>query len=73
MRSKENEDYEKPTINKQSIGLMNKFGGAGNTLPYDNIFGVSASELVEHFGSPLWVVSEANLREKYKDLSLIHI
>lgn len=68
MRSKENENYEKPTITKHSIGLMNKFGGAGYSLPYDNISGVPVRELVERFGSPLWVVSEANLREKYKDL-----
>jgi len=48
---------------------MNKFGGAGHSLPYGNISGVSARELIEQFGSPLWVVSEADLREKYRDLS----
>lgn len=69
MYHEENENYEKPTINRQSIGLMNKFGGAGHSLPYGNISGISVRELIEQFGSPLWVVSEADLREKYKDLS----
>jgi len=68
MYSEENGKYEKPTINRQSIGLMNKFGGAGHSLPYNNISGVPVRELVERFGSPLWVASEASLREKYKDL-----
>ena len=53
MYHEENENYEKPTINRQSIGLMNKFGGAGHSLPYGNISGVSARELTEQFGSPL--------------------
>lgn len=68
MHDEENENYEKPTITKHSIGLMNKFGGAGYSMPYGNISGVPVRGLVERFGSPLWVVSEANLREKYKDL-----
>ena len=63
-----NVDYEKPTVAKHSVGLMNKFGGAGYSVPYEKISGVPVRELVERFGSPLWVVSEDNLRERFRDL-----
>jgi len=68
MRREKTEKYEKPAITKHHAGFMNKFEAAGYSLPYDKVFGVPVIELVKRFGSPLWVVSEASLREKYKDL-----
>jgi diaminopimelate decarboxylase len=61
-------DYEKPAITRHHTGFMNKFGAAAYSLPYNKISGVPVRELVKQFGSPLWVVSEEVLREKYKDL-----
>lgn len=60
--------YEKPVILKVQTGMMNKFGSS----PYytrkirTDIDGVAISELVEKFGSPLFVFSETSLRKKYK-------
>ena len=68
MHSEKIENYEKPTITKHEVGFMNKFGAARYSLPCDKISDVSVRELAKRFGSPLWVVSEANLREKYRDL-----
>jgi len=68
MHSDENENYEKPTITKHHVGFMNKFGPAGYSLPEDKIFDMPVRELVNRFGSPLWVVSEAKIREKYEGL-----
>jgi diaminopimelate decarboxylase len=68
MNSNKTENYEKPVITKGNAGSMNQFGAAKYLLPLDNIDGVQIKELVKQFGSPLWVVSEATLRGKYKDL-----
>ncbi len=60
--------YEKPVINRVETGFMNKFGAS----PYyarrirKEIDGVSIDELVERFGSPLFVISERQLRENYR-------
>lgn len=60
--------YEKPFIIKHSIGLMNKFGRTPNTASFGKIDGVNVAELINNFGSPLYVVSEGTLRRKYKDM-----
>jgi len=60
--------YEKPVIIKVQTGMMNKFGSS----PYysrkirTEIDGVTINELVEKFGSPLFVFSETALRQKYR-------
>ncbi len=60
--------YEKPVILKVQTGMMNKFGSS----PYYNrkirteIDEVAISDLVEQFGSPLFVFSETTLRQKYR-------
>ncbi len=61
--------YEKPVINKLETGFMNKFG----SLPLyarkirKDIDGVPIDELVEKYGSPLFVISEKKLRQKYRE------
>ena len=69
MAAEMKDTYEKPTITPHSLGLMNKFGGAGDALPFEKISGVPVRELAKRFGSPLWVVSEDNLREKFRDMT----
>jgi diaminopimelate decarboxylase len=60
--------YEKPVILKVQTGMMNKFGSS----PYytrkirTEIDSVAIDELVEKFGSPLFVFSETTLRQKYR-------
>lgn len=56
--------YERPTIKKLEASLMNKFGQGGMPSQHVRtaINGVSIDELVERFGSPLFVFSERTLR-----------
>ena len=67
-RSKIANRYEKPAIYKLHSGLMNKFAGA--TPPQrrvkTQIDGVAIADLVEEFGSPLFVYSERSLRRKFR-------
>ncbi len=61
--------YEKPVINRINVGLANKVGGKAfySSRVRDNIDGVPIEELVEKFGSPLFVFSERRLREKFRN------
>lgn len=54
--------YERPVINKHYSGLMNKFGSRPTTQPKTEIDGVAVNELVEKYGSPLYVFSEKQIR-----------
>ncbi|CAK0769876.1 diaminopimelate decarboxylase [uncultured Gammaproteobacteria bacterium] len=62
--------YERPVIQKLHTGQMNKFGGS----PYyarkvrDAIEKVPVADLVERFGSPLFVFSEATLRRRFREV-----
>lgn len=62
--------YEKPVIQKLHAGLMNKFAGA--TPPQrkikTEIAGVAIDDLVEQFGSPLFVYSERTLRRQFRTI-----
>jgi diaminopimelate decarboxylase len=62
--------YEKPVIVKLQTGLMNKFGASQmyTRRVRTEIEDVAVSELVERYGSPLFVFSERRLRERYRKL-----
>jgi len=66
--------YEKPVILKVQTGMMNKYGASPfyNRKVIENIDGVKVSDLTEEFGSPLFVFSEIQLREKYRNLHNIY-
>jgi diaminopimelate decarboxylase len=61
-------EYVKPFIRKQTTGVMNKFGMAYDKGFRDEIEGIPVSRLVEQFGSPLFVLSEKIIRERYRDI-----
>jgi diaminopimelate decarboxylase len=61
------EKYEKPTIVRNYQGRMNKLAGARQCRPCGDVSGIAVKDLVERFGSPLWVACEADLREKYRN------
>ena len=63
------EPYEPPVITKLQGGLMNKFGrGTSNTTKVRrDIDGVTIDDLVERFGSPLFVFSERRIRQQYRE------
>ncbi|NPA12665.1 MAG: diaminopimelate decarboxylase [Aquificae bacterium] len=62
--------YEKPVITRLETGFMNKFGKSPfySRKVRQDIDGVPIERLVEEFGSPLFVYSERQLREKYRQV-----
>lgn len=60
--------YERPVIQKLNTGLMNKFGMNTEFEPMRDVEGVPVKELIEKYGSPLFVLSERKIRNKYKEL-----
>ena len=60
--------YERPVIQKLNTGLMNKFGMNTEYKPMEDIEGIPVKQLIEKYGSPLFVLSENKIRNKYKEL-----
>jgi len=60
--------YERPVIQKLNTGMMNKFGARTEYAPFTEIDGVSVKKLVEEFGSPLFVLSEKQIRERFQQV-----
>ena len=60
--------YERPVIQKLNTGLMNKFGMVTEYDPMTNIDGVPVKRLTKDYGSPVFVLSENKIRDKYKEI-----
>ena len=60
--------YERPIIQKLNSGLLNKFGSATEIKPVTDIDGVPVKRLLEKYGSPLFVFSERQIRDKYEEV-----
>lgn len=58
--------YERPTIRKMNTGLMNKFGSRTDFDPVEAIEGVAVKTLAEQYGSPVFVLSEKEIRRNYQ-------
>jgi len=58
--------YERPIIRKLESGMPNKFGSRTESLPITHIDGVAIKELMDDYGSPLFVISEKTIRETYQ-------
>jgi len=58
--------YERPTIRKMNTGIMNKFGTRTDFDPVKEIDGVSVKSLVADYGSPVFVLSEKQIRRNYQ-------
>lgn len=55
-----------PVIVRHGTSGLNKFGGVRESQFRDEIAGVSIAELVEKYGSPLFVLSEEHLRQSLR-------
>ncbi len=55
--------YEKPILIKQTMGMINKFQSGFNDQGMTEIDGVKIKDIVEKFGSPVFVFSERELRK----------
>jgi len=58
--------YERPVIQKLNTGLLNKFGSRTEYTPVKQIDGVSVNNLMDQYGSPLFVISEKTIRQTYQ-------
>lgn len=63
--------YERPTIRKMNTGLMNKFGTKTENEPVTHIESVPVKRLLKDYGSPLFVISEKQIRRNYQNASRI--
>ncbi|HQQ21731.1 MAG TPA: hypothetical protein PK471_07450 [Bacteroidales bacterium] len=58
--------YESPTIQKLNAGMMNKFGSRTEYTPVKFIDNVAIADLMDQYGSPLFVISERTIRQTYQ-------
>ncbi len=63
--------YERPMIKPLNTGLMNKFGTKTEYTPKTHIDGNRVSDLLEEYGSPLFVLSERKIRENIRSAKRI--
>lgn len=63
--------YERPLIQKMSTGLMNKFGTRTENIPVTHIESVPVKSLLSEYGSPLFVLSEKQIRRNYQNATRI--
>ena len=55
--------YERPVLKKMNAGVMNKFGMRTEFTPHTHIDGVAVKKLIDEYGSPLFVISEQQIRK----------
>jgi diaminopimelate decarboxylase len=60
--------YERPVLARHQVGAMNKFSRVRAMEPQTHIAGVRVDELVEKYGSPLFVFSQKTLVARYREL-----
>jgi len=58
--------YERPTLRKLTAGPLSKAGPRASARPVAELDGVPVPELLALFGSPLFVLSERQLRRSYQ-------
>jgi len=59
--------FERPVINRINAGVPDKFGMKTNVRPVTEIDNNSIKSLLETFGSPLYIISEQNIRDRYRE------
>jgi diaminopimelate decarboxylase len=63
--------YERPVIKKMNSGLMNKFGTRTEYEPVTHIESLPVNNLISQYGSPLFVISEKQIRRNSQNASRI--
>lgn len=59
--------YEKPLISKITAGVPNKFGLPSRIKTVPQIDGIPVANLMEEYGSPVFVLSEKTIRNTYAE------
>lgn len=68
MKTAHKEHYEKPTLIKHQIGLLNKFGRIQSAGAITHINGLAVSDMIKEYGSPLFVFSETTMVNRCREL-----
>jgi diaminopimelate decarboxylase len=63
--------YERPFIHKMNTGLMNKFGTKTENEPVTHIESVPVKAMLNEYGSPLFVISEKQIRRNMQNAKRI--
>jgi diaminopimelate decarboxylase len=63
--------YEHPIIKKMNTGLMNKFGTRSENEPVTQIEANPVNSLINQYGSPLFVISEKQIRRNFQNANRI--
>ncbi|MCK4923160.1 MAG: hypothetical protein KAS71_19065, partial [Bacteroidales bacterium] len=58
--------FERPVIKKVSAGMPGKFGMKTGFEVLTTIDGVPIKDMLEKYGSPLYIISEQTIREKFR-------
>jgi diaminopimelate decarboxylase len=58
--------YERPYIKKLNAGIMNKFGTRTDAQAFTHIDGVAVKSIIAQYGSPVFVLSEKQIRRNYR-------
>ena len=63
--------YERPIIKKLNAGLVNKFGTQSRNEVVSHLEGAGVKELIREYGSPLFVISEQQIRRSYQNMARV--
>ncbi|MDO9276558.1 MAG: hypothetical protein Q8S41_12930 [Lutibacter sp.] len=58
--------YERPVLRKVVEGIPNKFGSLKRLRPIETIDNVAIDDIINKYGSPVFILSEKTIRETYK-------
>lgn len=59
--------YERPVLKKLNVGMPGKFGAQTHFPPKTHIDGVAVKDLIDQYGSPLFVISERTIRSTMQE------
>ena len=59
--------YEKPSIAKHEENIADKFGRSVSRRTLSRIDGVLVDDIIQRYGTPVFVFSEHTLRQKYRE------
>jgi diaminopimelate decarboxylase len=63
----EKKKYERPSIKRIESDMPNKFGLRSEYTPMTHIDGVAVKDIIEEYGSPVFVISEKTIRKTFHD------
>ncbi|HPV56340.1 MAG TPA: hypothetical protein PKW61_04365, partial [Tenuifilaceae bacterium] len=64
----EKQIFERPTITKLNPGVPSKHGVGTVIAPMPMVDGVKVDELLEKYGSPLYIISESTIRRNMDEI-----